>query len=48
MKKLHKRLMKKNDMYATWHKVPGISGAHFVMLAGFGSGVALVLQQVLA
>ncbi|MDQ5955154.1 MAG: hypothetical protein QG621_157 [Patescibacteria group bacterium] len=48
MQKMHKKLMKKNSMYSTWHKTPYISAAHFVMLAGFGSWMALTLQQAIA
>ncbi len=48
MQKLHKRMMKKSRAYAAWHKTPYISAAHFIILAGFGAQMAMILQQALA
>ncbi|MES2006478.1 MAG: hypothetical protein V4436_00040 [Patescibacteria group bacterium] len=46
MNKLHKRLIKENELYAAWHKLPYISLFHFFFLIGIGSYVVLYVQNV--
>jgi len=45
MRKLHERLIAREDLYAAWHSVPHISVLHFFILAGASSFISLSIFQ---